>query len=905
MPKKFSSAVRRFARLKNNKVVSFLRRQPAINYAFFAAVVILVSYAGYFVVIILSKSLMFNGFAADGAFQALNPMRRLAEGYVIGADFNTFHGVGMSLLHLPFYYLFGQGLFASEISRQLLAPLLFVFSTYLFMFVTTKNKKIATIASAVVLAIAGANTAMMTMFVLPFTSMLGVRSVLTVFAAILMIRQERLRTPLIKKVPYLNWLTKYEFWMAITLVAGLLSGTEFGVAAIIAFTLVHMLYKIGAGTWKQRLLSLVRVGIVFIVSLMLILTIVTHGQPLTPLVYAFQAIPADQFWYFGAPPNTFLHQGNIVKVLTEDTSLHILIFYAVAGTVCTLILHRLKAYRVQVQAFVFMLIAGILSLVSMLGYYFHSQALSLGRLGLLIAVASIIMLWMRYADRVKIDIALAVARKKMRIRTAHVLTLGAIVFIAWSFTLPMTLAKSAAEDNDVVMTLRKTKAFILGKDTNILDTEWSQDDSMITPVIQQDNYVKIPDINEGDFVHGVAKNSAEVIVEAGGNEKFIRHGQIVFFKQSGRQLVLDVYKYGDKYLRVTLQNEQLRLIAEHDGAPQNLIVAEDFKGDDKKVWSLYTSLTDAEMGVLNPSSQKADYVIHALGQDLRKQYVEDFDNTKPEYVVTLRKYYFGYEEWLQNASWDLYSMIDANYEPAGEGPIHVVWKRKDQPWVKPLDKNEGWEKLDIAGPRINLPAVDFSKLPDVNQYTNDMREKEAEQKRANGDPNAKAIPLLPLDSYIESLAPQQTSDLLQKMREEDGQGYNTTPFGAGLGRPTVGEKTDVAQPRRAVVLVKLRYETKNPLEKVPLLGKTARFLVEPSNTYSHTQVSLPSYKNEIVFPVILSELNSDSFLTIKNYALLPTTPETKIISAEWRLLETGAANLKILTDYPGPRLQQP
>ena len=903
-----SAFARVMARAKKNTIVTFIRRQSPVSVAAAGAVLVLVAYTVMFTIAALSNALLFDGYAADGAFQALNPLRRIAAGEAIGADFNTFHGVGVPLLHLPLYYIFGQGLFASELGRWLLSPALFMVSAFGFFYVFKRSLKAALIAAAIVTAVAMHS---MSLFVLPFTSMLGVRSVMAVLLAMLMLGQARFSKPLGSQ-PWLAWITRYEVLAGVTLVACLLCGTEFGVAAILGFFIAHTLYKVDpASTWRQRLLSSLRIGAVFTVVLLLALTIITHGQPLTPLLYAFGAIPADQFWYFGVPPNNFLHLGNIIPMFWNDNGLHISWVFAAIAAAVIIAMHRLRTHRLHTQVFIYMFLAGAFAMVSMLGYYHYSEAYALARMSLLIIVAGSMVLWAHVAARASFTATLKVARTKIRMTTRHLGMAVAGVFVVVSVGYSAFIAADTIKEYDIKKVLRKTKAYVLGQDTNVLDESWGQDLSMLMPVIQADNTVVIADVTEGDFVHGIHTKSPELIVDAGKHASFVRHGQTVYFNNAGRQVVGKVVPYGQGKLRVTLQNKATVLSPNHDGAPQKLVIAEDFAHDNTKIWSTYSTMFEQEMGVFNPTRQKADYIIHALGPGLRQQYIDDFNKTQPRYVITLKKSYFVYEEWLQNASWDFYSLVDKNYEAVKDGTMHVLWKRRDQPWVNPLASGDNWQPLSYnqAENTIAMPAIDFGRLPDVNAYINEQRTKETERIRANG---GKAEPrlLLPRDEFIQNIGQREVEKIELEQPKFEGQGHNTIPSEDDEKDKEEKEKrlasgADLLQPRRAVVLIKLRYETKNPLEKVPLLGKTARFLVQPNNLYSRTQVSLAPYKNEVVFPVVVSELNKNSFLSIKNYALLPSQPETKIMSVEWQLLDTSAANLKALTDWPGPSLRQP
>lgn len=59
----------------------------------------------------------FNGFFANGSFQVLNPLRRIADGQALGVDFQFFHGMLIPYLIYPVYKFFGGDLYGAEVSR--------------------------------------------------------------------------------------------------------------------------------------------------------------------------------------------------------------------------------------------------------------------------------------------------------------------------------------------------------------------------------------------------------------------------------------------------------------------------------------------------------------------------------------------------------------------------------------------------------------------------------------------------------------------------------------------------------------------------------------------------------------------------------------------------------------------
>jgi hypothetical protein len=881
--------------------------QPASRWFLIAAILALGIFSFELVITMLSHTLNFDGFAANGAFQLMNPLRRLAAGEAIGNDFSFFHGVGVPLIHLPFYYLFGQGLFGSEIARWLVSPALFMGSVFVFFYVLRRRFVFAFSMTALVTIV---GMQVVPFLVLPLTSLLGVRSFVPVILMALMLKQAALRRPVSQKYTWTRKIDLYEVLVGLLLALGFLCGTEFGVAAVIGFVLANTLYRVDAlPSWRARFYSTARILAASGVLLLALLTLITRGTPLEPIIFALKEIPADQFWYFGVPPNNFLHLGNVADTFTGDGKLLVMLLVAVIAAVLVFFVHRLKVYRDYTQAFIFGLLAGAFAMVSMLGYYNNSEASALTRMGLLVAVAAAVLLYDRWQRPLVLSVDGAKSKKRNLLtitRTTGLKLLG-VLFLTGVLVYSIGTIRSVTHNYDVHAVLAKTKNFLLRRDTNLLGLEWRRVDAEVMPIIQSDNTVTVADINEQGFVHGVKTN--QMVIDPGKYASFIRAGQIVYFAKSGRQIIHGVQAFGKTQLLVTLQNQRLVLDPAYDGSAAKLVVAEDFDHNNKQVWMLYSGLVDQEMGTFQPTADGYDYIIHALGKERRAQYVQEFKDTRPEYVLTLTRPYFRYEEWVQNAHWDFYSVLDENYEVVKQTSIYNVWKKRDQPWSGTHRQNQAWQPLTVhkTDKRIDLPALDFTNVPDLEAFGQAQQQAERDQARAVGkdvkDPisvSEEAYNLFKMQEvhgrrHYEQWRSENSgteTDAAEHLAWQQAADAKRNPFDV---QPPDGE-FHVDRPKRQVILVKLTYAVSHPLSQIPLVGKTTRYLVEPNNTYSRTQVSLKPYEHEIIFPLVISELNKGSYLRLATYSMLPGGGKLDIASAEWTLLDTPPANLQALTD---------
>lgn len=116
------------------------------------------------------------------------------------------------------------------------------------------------------------------------------------------------------------------------------------------------------------------------------------------------------------------------------------------------------------------------------------------------------------------------------------------------------------------------------------------------------------------------------------------------------------------------------------GWKQSLDAFRPYIDPSKTMWSMYTSVYDTTFGNhINASSGGEDYIIHALGDESRAAYQNDFLTTKPHYVLTLKPSYFDFEEWLWHSHWPIYKEIFTNYNLVAENASNYLWERKPDP----------------------------------------------------------------------------------------------------------------------------------------------------------------------------------------------------------------------------------
>lgn len=659
----------------------------ALRYYRTAAIVFSLGiFAVYLTIVIiqmLHHALEFDGFAMNGAFQALNPLRRLSDGQVIGRDFQFFHGLGIPLLHYPFYWLLGSDLTASEVARWMLQPLLFAASTVIFFRAVTRRWWVVLLASSLTLFFCLLKLPAM---VYPENSSLGLRALVPVLLmSVILVRQK------LASRPVGRYLDRYQLACAGLLTAGFLCGTEQGIAAAIAFTIVSLSFAAGL-TFKQRLVYFAKTAGLATVATFTLLTFVTLGHPLRPLHFALVDLPADQGWFFGAPPNTFLEYSNIVSFVTEPF-IRIVIISSLVLVGLLFWLRRRPFVADRLEGLTFGLLTGAVALAAVFGYSAATQFIPLARMSLLTVLALGIgfVAWLSASLTRKYR---KQAWPKAIVPIAALLVAGYTASIA-DFMVDATNAQFK------VLSLAKLgyNTFVTKTNSEALGTGWQATMRQAMPIINADNYATIAPRNDGGFRNGVSLGERAIAVRNDQYAPLLKRGQVVYLPISGRHRVLRVET---NQQATTVYLEASHDINANDSRDGRIIIGERLDKSPNHIWSTYTALFESEMNTMMPTPGY-DYIIHALGPEAREEYVRSFDKAQPEFVVTMRRSYSFFEEWTQYTSWDFYQRIVSNYEPAILTASHLIWRKKpDQTWQQ-TDYKQQAVKLPINNNSIKLP----------------------------------------------------------------------------------------------------------------------------------------------------------------------------------------------------------
>ncbi len=526
------------------------------------------------------RSEYFNIFPIDGAFQLFDPLRRVAAGQTPGVDFPFFHGLGTLLVHYPLFAAFGSNLHASELSREIISPALFLITSAVLAYVASRSIRV----TVVILGVLMLAYYYVSLLVTSNNSLLGVRSALPLLAgAGVMLTHRWYGRP--------RWHLVVKLLTLVVLGLAFFTSVEHGTAAVIAYLLVEGAF--GFGPWWLSAWRLVRdaviIGAVAAGAFMLVAG--THW--LEPIRYALSDVPGDQFWYFGAPPNIFIDS---VKSLVEDRFLRPTWLIGLPALV-VLWRYRTSVAVDQVQGYLFLVVYGLITTVAMLGIEVESYLQPLWRV-FIIGGITLSYTWWR-TQKPLID---------SQAQNLLALGLAGLVLIA-HMQLPGGLT---ARPNITQFTPGTVQGVHLG--------------------LGWDLYV----------------NTVKQTIPEGAT-----------------------------------------------------------------LWSTYASIPEAEAKAFQPSGY--DYIIHALGPERRAAYLTSFQQTRPDFVQTVRFDFTGYEQWLQMEHWDFYQLVLANYDYAAITPHSILWKRKSAAWTNPND--QPWlAEAAPAGPTQALNQLP-ADLPDGSVVT--------------------------------------------------------------------------------------------------------------------------------------------------------------------------------------------
>lgn len=144
----------------------------------------------------------------------------------------------------------------------------------------------------------------------------------------------------------------------------------------------------------------------------------------------------------------------------------------------------------------------------------------------------------------------------------------------------------------------------------------------------------------------------------------------------------------------------------------DLIKTKKFIGD-KKVFSTYSSAIEAMTDQFQPT--KYDYIIHALGDNAREEYLNEFRKGNFDYVSTIQRFYTDWElGWVMRANWYFYRELYSEYHPVYGNSYQLFWEKNgESSYVSNKNVNI---KVDYRRINENMVEVNVETDKNINGY---------------------------------------------------------------------------------------------------------------------------------------------------------------------------------------------
>ena len=257
----------------------------------------------------------FDGPANDGPFQMHNPLVRMDRGETIGTGFSFFHGPALPALHYPLHWLGGRTIHASELARHLISILAFHAGWLAIFWAWTRSLRQAVVPWA--LAVMASDAWDLWQLAECDNSLYGLRGVAPLLAAAAAL------SPLAPKPRMAT--------TGLLLGVSLLLGTELGLAACLSALAVALMACAWPVCRRGALLALAIAPVACLAGITLPLLLLGGIPALTDLArFNLAIVPSDQFWYFGVPPNPFIHSlGQFLGIDYVRTTLLVAVVAAV------------------------------------------------------------------------------------------------------------------------------------------------------------------------------------------------------------------------------------------------------------------------------------------------------------------------------------------------------------------------------------------------------------------------------------------------------------------------------------------------------------------------------------------------------------------------------------------------
>lgn len=124
---------------------------------------------------------------------------------------------------------------------------------------------------------------------------------------------------------------------------------------------------------------------------------------------------------------------------------------------------------------------------------------------------------------------------------------------------------------------------------------------------------------------------------------------------------------------------------------------------DQSVFSTYASGLEVMVDQFQPSG--IDYIIHALGDDVRESYLNSFENSDCKYATTVKEEYSTWEYWIRSANWFFYRELYQKYHPIASNSYQIIWEKNDSAATQAPGLKTKIEIVQIDDAKVKVSLV--------------------------------------------------------------------------------------------------------------------------------------------------------------------------------------------------------
>ena len=134
----------------------------------------------------------------------------------------------------------------------------------------------------------------------------------------------------------------------------------------------------------------------------------------------------------------------------------------------------------------------------------------------------------------------------------------------------------------------------------------------------------------------------------------------------------------------------------------------------EKYFSTYAAMLEVLDNKYHPT--KVDYIIHALGDELRNEYINEFKNGDYKYAITINPNKTGWEIWSIRANYTFHKYLIMNYKPVLSTSYYIVWEKQDPITIEPYDITYEISKMSDYQTKVDFKINNFEELTDNHKY---------------------------------------------------------------------------------------------------------------------------------------------------------------------------------------------